>query len=288
MQTAAGPRLPLRLRDGVTPYVISGYVLSGLYALVILVPLYFVVVSAFKSNLEIFGSPLALPSAWTWGNFIKAQETARFDRAMRVSLTVTAGAELLTLALAFPAAYAIARIRTRLAAVAEFVFSLGFLIPALAMLVPVYLTVVRAGLLYKPLALIVFYPATKLSIATVLLASYMRTVPRELEESAQMDGASRLQLIWYIFLPLTRPGVITVLVLNFIDFWNEYLFALVLLNTENRTLQIALTAIKANARQVDFGTIAAGVVLVLIPVYLVFIAFQEQIVRGIYTGSLKG
>jgi multiple sugar transport system permease protein len=252
------------------------------------VPLYFVFISAFKSNSEIFGSPLALPREFSWSNFVNAQETGKFDRAMRISLGVTAGAEIMTLVLAFPAAYAIARIRTPLSRWVELIFSLGFLVPALAMLVPVYLTVVRTGLLYKPVALVLFYPATKLSIAIVLLASYLRGVPLELEESAQIDGATRLQMIWYIFFPLARPGVITVLVLNFIDFWNEYLFALVLMNTENRTLQIALTAIKSNARQVDYGTITAGVIMILIPVYIVFILFQEQIVKGIYAGSLKG
>jgi multiple sugar transport system permease protein len=255
---------------------------------VILLPMYFVFVSAFKSNNEIFGSPLALPKGLNLENFLKAQKTAKLDRAMQISLGVTAGAEILTLFLAFPAAYAIARIRTRLARPVELIFSLGFLIPALAMLVPVYLMVVRAGLLFKPIALVLFYPATKLSITIILLASYLRGVPLELEESAQIDGASRLQMIWYIFFPLARPGVITVLVLNFIDFWNEYLFALVLMNTQNRTLQIALTAIKSNARQVDYGTIAAGVIMILIPVYVVFILFQEQIVKGIYAGSLKG
>jgi multiple sugar transport system permease protein len=256
--------------------------------MVVLLPLYFVFVSAFKSNNDIFGSPLALPKVLNWENFLKAQKTAKLDRAMQISLGVTAGAEILTLVLAFPAAYAIARIRTRMARQVELIFSLGFLIPALAMLVPVYLTVVRAGLLYKPIALVLFYPATKLSITIILLASYLRGVPLELEESAQIDGASRLQMIWYIFFPLARPGVITVLVLNFIDFWNEYLFALVLMNSQNRTLQIALTAIKSNARQVDYGTIAAGVIMILIPVYVVFILFQEQIVKGIYAGSLKG
>jgi multiple sugar transport system permease protein len=277
-----------RMNDGATPYVLGGYILSTIYAVIIIVPLYYVFISAFKNNNDIFGAPLALPRTFSLENFVAAQGTSKLDRAMQISLVVTAGSEILTLILAFPAAYAIARIRTPVSRLFEFIFSLGFLIPVLAMLVPVYLTVVRLGMLTNPLALILFYPATKLSVSIILLASYLRGVPIELEESAQLDGASRMQMILRIFFPLARPGVITVLVLNFIDFWNEYLFALVLMNSRNRTLQVALTEIKSTARSVDYGTIAAGVIMALVPVYIVFLLFQEQIVKGIYAGSLKG
>lgn len=275
------------LTDGSTPFIVGGYAASALYALVVLIPLYYVVVSAFKTNLTIFTQPLALPKTLSFFNFIRAQEVAVLNRAMLISVGVTVGAEIVTLLLAFPAAYAIARIRTRLAPLFEYIFSLGFLIPALAMLVPVYLMVVKLGLLYQPVSLVIFYPATKLSVTVILLASYLRTIPLELEESAQLDGASRLQMLLYVFFPLARPGVITVLILNFIDFWNEYLFALILLNQRNRTLQIALTIIKTD-RSMDYGLVSAGIVMVVIPVCIVFILFQEQIVKGIYAGALKG
>jgi multiple sugar transport system permease protein len=287
MQAAARRSPVRRLTDEASLFVGGGYLLSLIYALVIGLPLYYVLVSAFKDNMGIFGAPLALPSTLTLTNFFQAEEVAVMSRAMSISLAVTVGAELLTLAFAFPAAYAIARIRTGLSPWVELVFSLGFLVPPLAMLVPVFLTTARLGLLYNPLALVLFYPATKLSVSVLLLASYLRGVPIELEESAQIDGASRMQMIRHIFFPLARPGVITVVVLNFIDFWNEYLFALVLLSSKNRTLQIALTILK-NDRLVDYGIIAAGVIMAVIPVYIVFIFFQEQIVKGFYAGALKG
>lgn len=280
-------RVSERVHDGTTPHIVAGYLCSFMYVMVVVLPFYYVFVSAFKNNLEIFGAPLALPSQFSLYNFFHAEEVAYMSRAMAISFGVTVGSEIFTLVLAFPAAYAVARIRVGLAAWTELIFSLGFLIPPLAMLVPVYLTIARIGLLYNPLALVLFYPATKLSVSVLLLASYLRDVPIELEESAQIDGASRLQMIRYIFFPLARPGVITVLVLNFIDFWNEYLFALVLLSSKNRTLQIALTILKSD-RAVDYGMIAAGVLMAVIPVYLVFIFFQEQITRGLYAGAVKG
>ena len=279
-------RLARRLRDGKTLFIIGGYALSIVYGLTVLIPVYFVLVSSFKPNMEIFGAPLKLPSSFNFQNYLDALRIAKMPRAMGISLGVTAGAEILTLLLAFPVAYAIARIRTRLSPIVEGFFSLGFLIPAFATLVPVYLMAAAIGLLYNPLVLALFYPAFRLPVSVLLLASYMRSVPRELEESAEIDGATRLQMIYHIFFPLARPGVVTVVVLNFIDIWNEFLFALVLMNMKNRTLQIAVSSLKGE-RLLDYGLMAAGIIITLLPVYIVFLIFQEQVVRGLYAGAVK-
>ena len=268
-------------------FVIAGYVFAGIYALLIIVPLYFVVVSAFKDNQQIILTPLDLPSLLNFRKFIQAQINVNLLHALLVSSGVTVGAELLTLVLAFPAAYAIARIPTRLSAVAESIFSLGFLIPALAILMPVYLMVARANLLYNPIALIIIYPAFNLPLAMILLSSFMRKLPRELEESAVMDGGSVVQIMAYIFFPMCVPGVITVLVLNFLNIWNEYLFALILMDSDNRTVQLALALLRANQRSSDYGLIAAGVVISMIPVYIVVILFQDRIMNGMLAGALK-
>ena len=239
-----------------------------------------------KTNTEIFIAPLALPTHRTLDNLLKAIESANLVRAIGISMIITASAELLTLVLAFPAAYAIARIRTRLAPLAEALFSLGFLIPALAILMPVFLTAVRLNLLYNPLMLIIFYPATKLSLAILLLSSQMRDIPRELEESAEIDGAGLPDIIVRICLPLARPALLTVILLNFIDIWNEYLFALVLLNSRNRTIQVAVATLKGE-RVSNYGLVAAGVLISMLPVFLVFVFSQERIMSGLYTGAVK-
>jgi multiple sugar transport system permease protein len=286
MSAQASP-MAQKSRPSPSLFVISGYFFAGLYALLIIVPLYFVVVSAFKDNQQIIQTPLALPSLFNFRKFIQAQINVNLLHALLVSSVVTVGAELLTLLLAFPAAYAIARIPTRLSAAVESVFSLGFLIPALAILMPVYLMVARASLLYNPIALIVIYPAFNLPLAMILLTSFMRKLPRELEESAVMDGGNVVQIMAYIFFPMCLPGVITVLVLNFINIWNEYLFALILMDSDNRTVQLALALLRANQRSSDYGLIAAGVVISMIPVYIVVILFQDRIMNGMLAGALK-
>ncbi len=280
-------RITQKARNSPDGFVIGGYLFSILYAFLIIIPLYFVVISAFKNNSQIITTPLALPSALDFNKFLQAQANVNLLRAMLISVVVAIGAEILTLVLVFPAAYAIARMQTRLAALTEAIFSLGFLIPSLAILMPVYLMTAKAGLLYHPIALVILYPAFSLPLSLVLLTSFMRKLPRELEESAVMDGGNVLQIIFYIFFPICMPGIITVLVLNFINIWNEYLFALILMDSDNRTIQLALALLRANQRTVDYGLIAAGVLISMVPVFIVFIFFQDRIVSGMFTGAIK-
>jgi multiple sugar transport system permease protein len=152
---------------------------------------------------------------------------------------------------------------------------------------PVYLMTANTGLLYHPIALVILYPAFNLPLSLILLTSFMRKLPRELEESAVMDGGNVLQIIIYIFFPICMPGILTVLVLNFINMWNEYLFALILMDSNKRTVQLALALLRANQRSVDYGLIAAGVVISMIPVFIIFVFFQDRIMSGMLTGAIK-
>ena len=268
-------------------FVIGGYLFSILYAILIIIPLYFVVISAFKNNSQIITTPLALPAALDFNKFLQAQSNVNLLRAMLISIAVVIGTEILTLVLVFPAAYAIARLQTRLAPLTEAIFSMGFLIPSLAILMPIYLMTAKSGLLYHPIALVILYPAFNLPLSLILLTSFMRKLPRELEESAIIDGGNVFQIIIYIFFPICMPGILTVLVLNFINIWNEYLFALILMDSNNRTVQLALALLRANQRSVDYGLIAAGVLISMVPVFIIFIFFQDRIMSGMLTGAIK-
>jgi len=276
-----------RIKRDSDPFVVAGYIFSTLYAALIIIPLYFIIVSAFKDNSQIILTPLALPKALDFSKFIQTQVNVNVVRAGSISIFITTGAEALTLILAFPAAYAVARIQTRLSGVVESIFSLGFLIPSLAILMPIYMMTAKAGLLYHPIALVILYPAFNLPITMILLVGFIRKLPRELEESAVIDGANVFQIMFYIFFPICIPGIITVLVLNFINIWNEYLFALILMDSNNRTIQLALALLRGNQRTIDYGLLAAGVLISLFPVFIVFVFFQEKIMQGLLAGAVK-
>jgi len=269
-------------------FVSLGYFFSILYGLLAFIPVFFIVISAFKNNDVVILQPLALPPTFDFRKFIQAQASVNLLHATLISVIITIGAEVLTLLLAFPAAYAVSRLQTRLAGVVEAIFSLGFLIPGLAILMPVYLMVAKAGLLYNPIALIILYPAFNLPLSMILLTGFMRKLPRELEESAVMDGGNVLQIILYIFFPICMPGILTTIVLNFLNIWNEYLFALILMDSDNRTIQLAIALLRGNQRVLDYGLIASGVVVSMIPVYIVFVFFQDKIMSGMLAGAVKG
>lgn len=268
----------------------SGMLAYGLvlvYAALLVIPVYFLVVSAFKDNQGIFGSPLALPSGLDFDNFVRAQEGANLGQAMLNSVILTLSAQLVTLALAIPASYALARVGGRTAAALDRLFALGFLVPAFAVLVPTLLFAVAAGLFRNMIFLVLFYPATVLPLSIVLLTQFMRSIPIELAESATVDGAGQLRILWKIWIPLSMPGIVAVVILNFLNFWNEYIFALVILGPSSRTVQVAVPTLRSGL-VVEYGLLAAGVLISVVPVYLVYILMQRRMHEALTAGAVKG
>ena len=262
------------------------YFVTFFYILILIIPIYYLIVSSFKTNPEIFAKPLNFPENWSFLNFIRVQEYVNIFRAMFYSAWIAAVSEVLILVISFLASYALARIPNRMAGAVEAFFSLGFLIPAFAILVPVFMLAAQTHLLYNPIFLILFYTATRLPFTIIVLASTMREIPVQLEEASVCDGANLFQILRHIIFPLTRSGIATVLILNFISIWNEYMFALVLLNQDTRTLQLVLPLLKTQ-RVVEVGLVFAGVIIATIPIIILFILFQERIMSGIFSGSIK-
>ena len=204
--------------------------LAGLYAVVIIVPLVFLFLSSVRSNQEIFSNPLGLPSDWLWSNYVRAFTFADLGSALQVSALVTVVALAITILLVVPAAYGIARVPGGVVGrVVETVFASGLLIPSFAVLVPTFFIAVRLRMLNEPVYLACFLPATGLPISIMLLVQFMRAIPLSIDEAAMIDGASRWAILWRMIAPLSLPGIVTVTIFNFINYWNEYMFALVLL-----------------------------------------------------------
>uniref|UniRef100_UPI004048A37D carbohydrate ABC transporter permease n=1 Tax=Aquiluna sp. TaxID=2053504 RepID=UPI004048A37D len=208
---------------------------------------------------------------------------------MANSIFVSASAEIITLALVIPASYGLARSRSKLALFLERVFALGFLIPAFATLVPVLLLSIQLGLFQTREFLTLFMVASTLPLSVILLTQFMRTIPAELEESAMVDGLSRLRIMWHIYLPLSLPGVSMIVILNFLAYWNEFLFSLVLVgsNADNRTIQVALPTL-IDQTKTEFGPLLAGTVITLIPVYLLYIVLNRRLEGALTAGAIKG
>ncbi|MCK2031143.1 carbohydrate ABC transporter permease [Microbacterium galbinum] len=277
--------LPLRDRVG----SITSGTLAWLYAAILIIPFYYFIASSFKTNEEIFESPLALPTSWDLSNFTTALRQADLGLAVANSALTTVAALILTLLLALPAAFALARATGRIGRIIETVFSLGFLIPSFAALFPTFLLAASLGLFHTRTFVVLLLPATALPLSIVILTAFMRTIPRELEEAASMDGATTLQVLRQVYLPICIPGIATVLLLNFLSFWNAYLYPLILIgpDTAQRTIQVALPTLKVDAGT-DYGVLMAGTLLTLLPVYLVYTVLQKQMQKALVSGAIKG
>ncbi|ROS79139.1 carbohydrate ABC transporter permease [Cellulomonas sp. PhB143] len=268
--------------------LVPAHVLAWLYALLLVIPLYYVVVSAFKTNGDIFAHPFALPTSISFDNFSTAWSRANLGTALANSVLITGTSAVLTLALAVPAAYGLARARGRLGTAVERLFSLGFLIPGFAALVPTVLLAIAVGLFQTRIFVILFMPATALPLSVILLTQFMRTVPPELEESATLDGASRWVVLRHIYLPIAMPGIATVTILNLLNFWNEYLFTLILggPSPSVRTVQVALPTLVSQT-STDYGVLAAGTLVTLVPVYVAYILLSRQMEDALLQGAVK-
>lgn len=254
----------------------------------LVVPLYYLLVSAFKTNDQIFGSPFSLPTSLSTTNFTESFSSAHLGPAVLNSMLVTVLALVLTLALAIPAAFAIARTEGRVGALVERVFSLGFLIPTFAALFPTFLLAAATGLFHTRAFMVLFLPATAMPLSVVILVQFMRTIPREMEEAARMDGASTFAVLRHVYTPMCMPGIATILLLNFLTFWNEYLYSLVIIgpDPEQRTVQVALPTLKS-LTGTDYGILTAGTVLTLVPVWAVYTVLQKRMQQALVSGAVK-
>lgn len=260
-----------------------------IYAAALALPIYYVVISSMKTNQEIFLSPASLPKNWSLANYSLAWEAASLGDGLINSSIVVLFSLAINLALAIPAAFAIARSENRLSRALSGLFAAGFLIPPFAALVATVLLSIWLELFHTKLFLILYYPAMTMPLAVLLLTQYMRSIPKELAESAKIDGASQLQILVHIYIPLSRPAIVSVVVVNFINLWNEYLFALILAGPKvsNQTVQVALPTL-TGVYTSDYGLLAAGTVISLVPVYLVYAILQRRLEGALAAGAVKG
>ncbi|GAA5193431.1 carbohydrate ABC transporter permease [Rugosimonospora acidiphila] len=274
----------------VTPGIIVSYVLAILYALALVLPLYWLLISAFKSRIETVSRPFTPTFSSGIGHFRDVWSLLDLGTALLNSLYITAVALALTLVIAVPAAYALARAGGRVATAVERLYALGFLIPGFAALVPTLLLAIKLDMFNTREFMILYLPGSAQPLAVILLTQFMRTVPPALEETAMMDGAGRLRILLRVYLPLIVPGIATVAILNFISYWNDYLYTLVIVGVDPglRTVQVALPTLLGNQSITDYGLLCAGTVISVLPVFLVYAVLNRRMENALVQGAIKG
>jgi len=172
-------------------------------------------------------------------------------------------------------------------------FVAGLTLPAQLAIVPLFFEMRAVGLLNSRLGLVLVYTANGLPFAVFVLAGFFRSLPRSLHEAALVDGCGEFSAFWRVLLPLARPGIATVAIFQFIGVWKEYFYAFMLVGGDTtgaaRTLPLGLANLSITAEyRTEYGMLFAGIMIVMLPILLVYMALQRQIVRGIAAGALKG
>ncbi|MEU4204406.1 carbohydrate ABC transporter permease [Streptomyces sp. NPDC039022] len=280
----------LRTRKGKLVYWSVLAVALALFTVAFLVPLYWAVTGAMKSPAELAQNPPTyVPAEWHPENYGRAWREMDLTRYFLNTVLLAGGAWLVQLAVQVPAAYALSKLRPRFGNVVLGLMLVTLMMPATALLVPVYLTVVDVPLFHRNLIdspSAVWLPAAANAFSIYLLKNFFDRVPDELLDAARIDGAGPLGTMWRIVLPLSRPILAVVSILSVVAAWKDFLWPLLVLpDPAKQPLSVFLQRV---AQDTPLNSLVAGLVLASLPLIALFLAFQRQIVAGLGAGGLKG
>jgi raffinose/stachyose/melibiose transport system permease protein len=259
-----------------------------IFAVVNAYPIIWMIINSFKSAKEFSVNQFGLPKTFVLQNYVDAWQTANLGVLFRNSIFICLLATIITVFIGALASYFLSRFEFKLSKIAYTFFIFGMLIPIHATLVPMFILLKNLGILNTPITLIFPYIAFNLPITIFILTSFMKAFPKDIEESAVMDGCGIFRIFWSIILPMSRPAMATVIILNFIHNWNEFSFALVLLNDPNlQTLPLGLASF-AGQFTVNYGAQMAGLTMSLFPILIFYLLLEKDIVKGMTAGAVKG
>jgi raffinose/stachyose/melibiose transport system permease protein len=262
------------------------YLVMGLFALTTIYPFFWILISSLKTNSDIFANPFGLPKILDWENYVTAWKTANIGLYLFNSAMVSFGAVLIVLIVGAMAAYVLARVSE--SAFLYLYFTLGIMIPVHTILIPTFVLMKNIHLYNTLIGLTLLYAVSNLSLAIFILVGFMKSIPREIEEAAIMDGAGLPRIFFQIIFPISQPALATIGMLSFLNCWNEYLFAYVLISRSDlKTITQGIFLLQG-AYSTDYGPLTAGMVMAIIPVIIIYIIFQEQVIEGMTAGSVKG
>ena len=253
-------------------------------------PLLWMLSAAFKTPRELASTTAHwIPSSLALTNFRDAIDKADLLQAAGNSLRVAVSTTVLVVVLALPAAYALARFKTRLRTVATGWILVSQVFPVILVVIPLFLILKQFSLVNSLAGLTIVYVVYSLPFALWMLQGYVAGIPRDLEEAGAMDGAGRLRVLRSIVLPLLAPGVVATAMFTLISSWNEFFFALVLLQDPGKaTLPLTLARFVGAEGQVQLGALAAASLLATVPSLLFFAVIQRRLTGGLLSGAVKG
>jgi N-acetylglucosamine transport system permease protein len=266
------------------------YLFLGFWALVVIFPMVWTLVSSFKTDQEIFFSPWLPPAVPQWDNFVRAWSKANMGLFLFNSLVVILPSIFFTLLFSAMAGYVLARYEFPGNRAIFFGFMGGMLFPVMLALVPLFFLLNSLKILDSHFGLILVYIAYSLPFTVFFMTGFFKTLPSELIEAAVIDGANHYQTFFKIVIPLAKNGLVSMGIFNFLGQWNQYILPLVLLTSSSKYVLSQGLAFLAHQQryQSDWSGLFAAIAIVMLPTLIVYIIFQNQIQQGLTIGALKG
>lgn len=251
-------------------------------------PIYWTLNTAFKPEGDIIKSPLQyLPKAVTFDNFINAWNDVGFEMYFKNSFVIGLGTVVLTLFLSILAGYALGRYEFKGKKICMLALLMTQFIPRSMLIIPLFIIFSKLGLISNPLSLIIIYSAVQVPFSAILMSGFIANIPKELEEASSIDGATRMQTLRQVILPLLIPGIVATGINIFVYAWNEFLLALMLTNNQAKfTLPVGLSFMLGEFN-INYGALAAGSIIALIPSVILFAFAQKHLINGM-GGAVKG
>ncbi len=250
-------------------------------------PLIYTVMAAFKTRAEFASNRLGVPSQPTLQNFSQAFERLDIGRLFFNSFVTSIGGVVVTLVASLLAAYAVTKLRVPLRRTAFFLIVGTLLIPFQSIMYPLYDTMLAMGLIGQRLGLILAFGAFGLPFSTFLLAAYLGEIPDELLEAAKLDGATSIQILVRVILPLSVPALASLTILNFVWMWNDLLLPLLVVGGgDGKTLMVGVANFRGQY-DVNIPLISAGISVAIVPAILVYLVGQRQLIKGVVAGAVR-
>jgi len=265
------------------------HVMLVIWAIIVILPLVWTIIGSFKTTKEIFKSPFGLPANWNFDNYVTAWVGNNFGRMFLNTIIVVGFSLFLVMLLGAMCAYVLARFSVPGSRVIYYLMLAGLTFPVFLAIVPLFGILQKIGLLGTLPGLILTYVAYALPFTVFFLYSFFKSLPYEIQEAAYMDGASEWRTFFQVMLPMAKPGLAAIAIMNFLGLWNQFLLPIALNpNQDNYVLSQGMAAFASSAGySLDFGAMFAAVMITIIPVLLIYIFFQRQLQGSVSQGTSK-
>ena len=267
-------------------FALAVLVINGIY------PLVWMLLTSLKTELELTAKPFPidyLPVVPQFGNYARVFAAQPFAQYFLNSMIVAGASTLLCVVVATLAAYALSRLKLQSRGVISLLIIAASIFPVVSLIVPLYQAMLALGWLNTYAALIIPYAAFSLPISILTLSAFFQGIPPELEDAAMVDGCSRFGALWRIIVPLSAPGVATAAILAFVNSWNEFLLALTFARSPNvKTIPPAIVDFQSQFGGFQWEVVSAAIIVAIIPLVVIILVFQQKIISGLTSGSVKG